>query len=309
MADPRSLARHLRQCFETGDEVRSSAADAKLWFLALGELTGRGTLAEAGFAARHLLSAFPGSAYIRHAAMLLDRMPPEVEDPAFASFVDRPDEAVQVVRRAGARSLLLAFCGRHGSLGMPVNVAHRWFGGLGVHVAYLRDPSGGLYQDGLPALGGDRPATASALRRLADDLGADRIVCYGNSTGGYAALLYGLDLGAAAVLAFNAVVIAPVERAGRLGGAARTGTPRHDLGALYAGAARRPLAHLVYGASNADDVASAGAMAGTPGVTFEAVPDCDGHDAHAALIERGRFGPLLRARLARCDALDSEVDL
>lgn len=308
MTEPRALARHIGQCFGEGGALRISAADAKLWLLALHELIRRGALAEAAFAAPSLASAFPDSAYIRNVAMLLDRMPPAVDDPGFARFVNREDEAVQRVRRAGAGITLLAFCGRHGSLGMPLPVAHRWFGPLDVHVVYLRDLRDDLMETGIPALASDRAGTVRALRELAEACGAAAIVCYGNSTGGYAALVYGLEIGAAAVLAFNAAIHPPDIVPGRHSRASAVLATR-DLRALYLQAARRPRTHLVYGASNPGDAASTSVLSGVPGVTTQAVPDSAGHDAHLALIERGQFGPLLhafvaeqRARIASGDA-------
>lgn len=267
-----------------------------MWYLSLTDLIRRGALLDAAYSAPYLTAAFPDSVFIGRLAMLLDRMPPPAEDAAFAAFVGRDDAEVQVVPRAGATTALLAFCGRHGSLGMPAQIAHRWFGQLNVHVVYLRDLTGGLYVDGLPTLAEDRAGSVDALRVIADELGASRLVCYGNSNGGFAALLYALELPAVSVLTTNAVTIFPtdyvVSRMGRHAG----GRHREDLSLAraYATALVRPRVHLVHGAGNAADAASAAAFSIIEGVTIESVAEWDEHDAHAALIERGRFGGLLR---------------
>lgn len=295
MAERRNLARHLRQCCDQGFAPRTDAADAKHWFLALEELIAIGALSEADYAARHLAASFPNSLYIARLTMLLDRMPPAVADPHFAGFINRSSQEVQIVRRDDATVALLAFCGRNGALGFPIPIAHRWFGQLGVHVVYLRDPFGYAYSAGLPALGLNRADAIRALRTIVADLGASRTVCFGNSNGGYAALLYGLEMEVEAVLAVNAITIYPADRIQpRIGLQARGYDPDlPDVPHLYATAPVRPRVHLVHGAGNADDAASAASMAGIPGVTINAVPDFDGHDAHIALIERGHYGALL----------------
>ena len=295
MTDVRALARHLQRCSQEGLAPRLEAADLKLWYLAVEELLRRSALADAAYAARRIASAFPDSLIVRRLATLLECAPPAVDDGDFSCFVDQREAQVQVVRRTGAITVLFAFRGRHGSLGLPLAVAHRWFGGLGVHVVYLRDPLGQTYVAGLPALGGDRAAAVLALQAIARGLGASRVLCYGNSSGGYAALLYGLEIGAAAVLAMNAVMIFPADRIEAAFGARapRRGPP--DVADLYRAAMAPPRARLLHGAENANDAASAATMAGVLGATIEAVPDCEGHDVQAALIERGRFGRLLRA--------------
>jgi len=300
MTDLRALARHLRDCRTLDRAPRIEVADAKLWYLALTELIRRGALSDAAHAAPHLVAAFPGSVFIVRLAMLLARMPPAAADPDFAAFIDRSDAQVQIVPCAGATTVLLAFCGRHGSLGMPIPIAHRWFGQLGVHVVYLRDPTGYLYVDGLPALAANRTGTVDALRAIADRLRASRLICYGNSNGGFAALLYALELPAHSVLVTNAVTIFPTDRMVSLTGGHAGGCAREDLtlAPAYIAASVRPRVRFVYGAENAADAASAAAFSAIEGVTIEAVEGWDDHDAHAALIERGRFGPLLREFVA-----------
>ncbi|WP_237481368.1 putative capsular polysaccharide synthesis family protein [Lichenibacterium dinghuense] len=234
-------------------------------------------------------------------------MPPAVDDPNFAGFLDDAAQEMRVVRCGNATEVLLVFCGRHGSLGFPLPIAHRWFAPLGVHVVYLRDPDGELYAGGLRTLGGDRGATIRTLRGVVDELGATRIACYGNSNGGYAALLYGLEMGAAAVLAVNAMILISEEQIVSYRGADRRRPHLPDLARLYATASPRPRVCLVHSADNAQDAAAALALAGISGVTVEAVPDVDGHDAHMALIEGGQFGDLLRRALMDADAPSGPV--
>ena len=303
MTEPQRLARHLRQCCGRGDEPRFEAADAKAWFLALNHLIARNALPEAAYAAPRLMAAFPASASFRRTAMLLDRMPPAVPDPAFASFADRADLEVQVVRRRDAGTVLFAFTGHFGALGLPLAIMHRWFGRLDAHVVYLRDPYRRAYSAGIPSLGIDRAATARSLKGIAKDLGTLRTACYGNSSGGYGALLYGLDIAAASVLAVNPLTDLSL-----------AASPTHtrfgetvsgpDLRPLYAAAEPCPRAHLVYGAGNAADEAAVRNLDGLSGVAITAIPDWAGHDVHVGLIERGSFGALLDELVGRSRAVE-----
>lgn len=294
MTDIRSMVWHMRARHDRGEAPDPGAANAKLWFLALGELVRQGALEAAAGAAGPLRAAFPESGMIARLALLIETMPPPVSDRGFAAFSDH-GEAVQIAARGGSGTIVLAFCGRHGNLGMPLPIAHRWFGMLDASVVYIRDLYGGLYLEGVPTLASDRRGTVAALRELCSSNGTERCLCYGNSTGAYAALLYGLELGAAAVLALNTIAVFPEDRMvlrRPVAGGYRQDHPP-DLASLYAAAPRRPRAHLVFSAGNRADLSSAATMATSDGVTIEAVPDHDGHDAQVALVARGRFLPML----------------
>lgn len=295
MTDVRSLVWHMRECHARGNAPETRAADAKLWFLALGELVRQGSLETAAGVAGPLRAAFPKSGMIARLALLIETMPPPASDRRFAAFADRSDAAVQIANRDGARTVVLAFCGRHGNLGMPLPIAHRWFGMLDASIVYLRDAGGGLYLEGIPTLASSRQETVAALGDLSRINGAERCLCYGNSTGAYAALLYGLELGAAAVLALNTIAVFPEDR--MVLHRSVVGMRRHDhppdLASLYAAASFHPRAHLVFSADNSADLSSAATMSGFDGVTVEAVPDHDGHDAQVALVARGRFLSML----------------
>ena len=294
MTDVRSLVWHMRARHDRGEAPETGIANAKLWFLALGELVRQGALETAAGAAGSLRAAFPESEMIARLALLIETMPPPASDRGFAAFSDR-GEAVQITSRVGSGTIVLAFCGRHGNLGMPLPIAHRWFGTLDASVVYLRDLDGGLYLEGIPTLASSRQGTVAALRDLCCTNGMERCLCYGNSTGAYAALLYGLELGAAAVLALNTIAVFPEDHMIRLRPVAGSHWKGHppDLASLYAAAPRRPRAHLVFSANNGADLASAATMASSEGVTIEAIPDHEGHDAQVALVARGHFLPLL----------------
>jgi pimeloyl-ACP methyl ester carboxylesterase len=149
-------------------------------------------------------------------------------------------------------------------------------------------------------LGNDRAATVQSLRDLARSLGARRILCYGNSGGAFAALHYGLDLAAEAVVAvagrtnqapeFNAQLqfARSVDRV-------ETAFPgmATDLRQLYLAAERRPRVLASYGEHNWDDRLHAEYLRGVPGVTLQPIEDFMGHNAAMELVRRGQFQDLL----------------
>ncbi len=242
----------------------------------------------------------PAIPWAARVCALFDRMPPARSgDPTF--YDDRTTD-LQTVPRPGAGTVVFAFSGKGRGLGMPLPMMHRWLGRLDASVVYLRDLQGRHYLSGVSSLGGDREQTLAALRRMAADLGAGRILCYGNSSGGFAAIDYGLALGAEAVLTTSGSTnIAPefnghlryVRTAGRL----RADFPEAalDLRETYLAAERRPRTLLAYAEHNWDDRLQAEHMAGLPDVSLHMVAGFDGHNTAAELARSGRFEALLDA--------------
>ena len=304
--EPRALARHLARCAAAQRDPVFASADAKLWFLALGHLLTTNSLEAAAFAAPRLVRAFPSSASFRRTALMLKTLPPAVDDPTFAFFTDRGDRDTQVVRRVGATATLFAFTGRYGGLGMPLPILHRWFGQANAHVVYVRDPSDRTYNEGIPSLAPNRAGTIVALRAIVDQLGSEYVAFYANSTGGYGALLYALELPAAAVLAFGAVTEISLAMLQTRIGDRKAWSALPALAPMYRAASRRPAVHLVYGSSNREDAASALGFDGIPGVTLDAVPSCSGHDSAVHVLGEGRMGELLSKLLGRSTTEASE---
>ena len=146
--------------------------------------------------------------------------------------------------------------------------------------------------------------TVHALRSTAEALGAGRMVCYGNSAGGYAALRYGLDLQAARILAFGPITTSSDAVGEQL--ATRLGvTSGPDLRPLYEGAERRPRVRVVYGADHSRDAVQALHLAGIDDVILEAVPAWSGHDTFMNMIEQDRL-PGLLTELAGIDEVTGD---
>lgn len=300
MSDPRTLARHLASCCRSGAALSLDAADLKVWVLALEQLIAWNAFEAAAYAAPRLREAFPTLSYFRSMAIVLEHLPPR-EPGHDADLTVDAGRGVQIVRRPGdADAVLFAFTGRYGSLGVPLQLLHRWFGRLPAHIIYLRDPLDNAFELGLPGLASDRAGTVRSLLRIADELGASRICCYGNSTGGYGALRYGLDMNARAVLAFGAVTTLTDTVWRERVGARRPFVAGPDLRPLYEAATSRPRVRLVFGGDNAFDVDQARRLEDVPGVTLEVVPSWAGHNVFLDLIERGRYAKLLADLLSPC---------
>lgn len=250
-------------------------------------------------AARAFLAAIEGqqhpSAGLAELATLLAHAPdrPAAFD---ADFIDDPAADIQVVRRAGASTVLFVFTGGAMRFNGPLTIVDRWFRRLEATIVYLRDFDGMFYLGGIRSLGDGYGAAVRGLRGIAASLGATRIACIGNSSGSYGAMRYALDLGAAAVLCLagpsvlDRSVPALLERQRLRGATAEPVDPaRLDLAVLYAEAERHPRLRILFGADNEVDRREAQNMARLPGVELVPVPGFKRHGILPALVVDGTF--------------------
>jgi pimeloyl-ACP methyl ester carboxylesterase len=289
---PDEFTQYLCQTHAAGIEVDFRRADGKIWAMALDGLLNNSCIDVARTVAPRLALAFPGASFFRTIVNLLERLPSPCDDPSFAAFRDNGAKEVQVVPRAGASCVLLAFCGRLRKLGMPIDLIHRWFGQLGVHVIYLRDYEGHNYDQGIRSLSPEMESTLRTLQQIIATLGTSRVVCYGNSLGSYGALRYALELEAEAILAFAA----PTNLLPSFGNFVDklNAEPGIDLRPLYESKPRTPRVHLVYGEHHAFDRAQAVNFRGLPSVTLEMFHRWSGHDVFLQTIFMGRYELLLQ---------------
>lgn len=244
--------------------------------------------------ARRLHTSYPNWAYAMVMRGLFDHLPPSGSQPAFADDLTRD---VQLVRRDGADSLLLVFSGFDHRMGVSLSAMHRWFGRLPASLIYLRDFRSLFYLTGLPSLGADLADTVAALRDIAGALGARRILCCGCSGGVFAALSYGLALGAEAVLALAGPTNLSIEFNAHLRSARRVSrlwaempaAPAIDLRQSYAEAVRPPRVLFVYDRNNWDDRLHAEYIAGLPSVRLDPIEDRGIHAVIMPLILGGFF--------------------
>ena len=100
------------------------------------------------------------------------------------------------------RPLMIAFGGLKGNMGVAPFEFFKLTKSMKVNKIYLRDIDQELYHSGFPGVSGSIEETVSYLKQKIDVCGARRVVVFGNSMGAYAALLFGVLIGADAVHAF-----------------------------------------------------------------------------------------------------------
>ena len=271
-----------------------AAQDAKHWAVLVDGLVQRGEFAAAIRAVGELRRIHPNASVFVNLSLLLQAAPPASGDSDYDAFRDDPQADVQIVRRLGAKEVLLVFTGVSGRIGMALALAHRWFGMLGVHVVYLRDIARQAYNSGVCSLGASYEASLDGLWRLTDGLNAHAILTCGNSVGGLGALRHGLDLRARSIIAFSAAssLAPPITPAAEL---RRRGLRLAiDLKPFFLAVEPPPRTLLVYGAECEVDARQAGHLAGAPGVSLHALPGCERHDSVLRAVELGIFGDLLQ---------------
>jgi len=172
------------------------------------------------------------------------------------------------------------------------------------HLVMLRDTTRLFHVAGIEGLGDTYSECVVALRNLIQKLGATQTFVTGNSSGGYAALRYALDLNVRGVLAFSPFTRINATEAELAQFPAVRPLSRsrpemmEDLLPLYANHPNPPQVIIVYGDKHVLDTEHALRMQDLPTFTLEPVHGYDGHHAWAKLLEENRFRPLLKQLLA-----------
>ena len=120
----------------------------------------------------------------------------------FREGLERPEVALSIDMSSDSRTLLIAFGGMVGRIGMPPFEFFALTGELPIKRLFVRDLRQAWYHRGIPGYGDTLADCAESLRRLIGDHDVDRVLTTGNSAGGYAALVFGALLGAETVLCF-----------------------------------------------------------------------------------------------------------
>lgn len=286
--DARLHAAVIRYHFVHRDRFDLGRSDTKLWMLGLDALLEDGHLDVAGAAIRSLRRVHPTLPWLQTMALMFRRLPDE--DPGRPLFRDDRSLDLQLAPRPGAATLIVVFRDVADRVSAPVTVVHRWLGRLDAHILYLRDAGRTAFTGGVASLGAGVEATAAGIRRLADELGARRIVALGNSLGGYAALRYGPAIGADRVLAF----VPPTGDPARLADVPddRLKADWVDVVPLYRGA-DGPRARILFGAWSAADRGQALRLDGLARVALEAIPRWGSHDMIGPLLRAGRLDAVI----------------
>ena len=291
------LSLRLTEAHASGAPPQFVAADPMDWIKAIDKLLARGRLEVARSALASLREQQPQLQWADSVLNLVDLLPEAVE--AAPRFRDDLASDLQVVERPGSDTVVFAFCGRKQTIGMPLWLFQRWLSRLRASVVYLRDFDDTHYLGGIRSIGSEA-RTAQELERIAGRLGASRIVCLGNSSGGYAAALYGLQIGAEKVASFSGATNLEPEfnlHLNRVEAAVplkqRFPKTRLDLRERYLAARSVPCTRLIYGEQAWDDRIHAEHMAGLPGVELMPIEGHQGHGTVAEMVRRRLFEAVL----------------
>ena len=115
----------------------------------------------------------------------------------------------------GSKTTLIAFTGLAKRLDISIYFMQRVLEPYGFNVIYLFDWENAFYFGGVRGLGSNVADTVDRLRRMCSQLGTRRLVCFGQSSGGYAAMRYSLELRADGVLAFSPVILGAMDATGQ----------------------------------------------------------------------------------------------
>lgn len=207
---------------------------------------------------------------------------------------------MQIVADNNSETVVLLFCGRKHRLGLPLPLIYRWLAGLPASLIYLRDFKGAYFLHGVQSLGPTRDATLTELRRIITSLRGRRIVCYGSSSGVFAALDFGLELGADAVLCMAGFTNLSPEfnihtrrETNLLAVQSQFPDARLDMRKAYLAVARPPRACIVYRQNNWDDRIQAEHMGELSSATLCGIENCADHNVIKEVILRGKYDGLL----------------
>jgi hypothetical protein len=121
----------------------------------------------------------------------------------FKSVLEDKQAPIAVDFSSNNSTLLIAFGGHKGGLGIPVFEFFKATTGLDTKKIFVRDVNQAFYFKGLPGIGDSLHDIARHLRSKIDSHNIERVVCTGNSMGGYSAILFGHFLNVAEVHAFS----------------------------------------------------------------------------------------------------------
>lgn len=234
--------------------------------------------------ARNLESGSPAGRQIVMSARALDRdglsrTRAQLEDNS-AGGAAALEEMAGVVSKLvpGSETLLVIFGGAAGQLDITFSLFHRLLRGTGASALFVRDIEDTRYLGGIAGLGSDFDSTVSALRGVAEQSGAKRLLMIGNCQGTGAAIRYGVAAKADAILGFDPRIglpsldsLKPVEadRISRvLGRFAGIGAADE----VYSKAAYKPRMTLIYDTSREPHATRVRELGKIEGVTAVGIP-------------------------------------
>jgi hypothetical protein len=299
-----ALVRELENAYSSGTPVAVVAHAAPYqWANACHDLFEAGRIDILEFAVRHLHAIYPELTYLSTMLAMYDAMPSHLPPPL--PFCEDPTAEIQIIQRSDCDKVLLCFCACRGTLGLPVNFVHQWLGRLPVSLVYIKDLRNLAGGCGFPTLGQDRASAVAAFRRIVDEIGGKEIYTLGVSLGGYAALYYGLQLGAVSALSLGGATDFTPDFVNSLGPVKQeyrdlwefAPDDAKNLRDYYEPALKKPRVMMAYGAANPRDRRQAGQMAGMPNVELTPI-DYAQHNVIEPLIRNHELMPLLERHLS-----------
>ena len=135
---------------------------------------------------------------------LAERAPPEVQR-VRPLVAPQPNEDVIEVICPVAKTAVLIFTGFNDAVSIPLATFDRYLATIPVAAIYLKDFNRLRYLGGVRSLAVDIAGTLRSLSDMVSRLQVDRLVTMGNCVGGFAAIRYGVELGADRIIAFDAL--------------------------------------------------------------------------------------------------------
>lgn len=135
----------------------------------------------------------------------------------FPRRLPEEDRPISMEMERDSRTLLIAFGGMRGRIGMPPFEFLSLTGEMPVKRMFVRDLRQAWYHHGMPGHGDTLLEAADSLRALLEGHEVDRLIVAGNSSGGYAALVFGTLLEADTVLCFAPQTVLDLDELAAIG--------------------------------------------------------------------------------------------
>jgi tetratricopeptide (TPR) repeat protein len=203
-----------------------------------------------------------------------------------ALVVPASDQDVMIGEVDGALSAVLVFTGSNDAVSMPLPLFDRYMAALNITVIYLKDFNRLRFLRGVQSLGDDYPSSLTALREKLSRLNAKRLCTIGNCDGGFAAIRYGIELGADRIVTFCTPTFSPDEALTRIEQArnfmrkrlaAQVPAEMMDLRGFLEGREYSAQIDLFYEENDPRDRAQALHLEGLPGVRLNPQPGLSNH--------------------------------
>ena len=208
-------------------------------------------------------------------------------------------------RVEGSRSMLMVFGGLRDLVGAALPRFDKVLRARRINTLYLSDPRRLMLLSGLPTFG-DHAESLAGLRGLMQRWGVEELFCLGVSAGGYAAIAYGVDLGARRILTLAAptTLVGPVRQVDHRASimvdriVARVPGRELDLRKVLESAADPPEIINYYAEDSPEDVAHAENIRGLPTVRLETLGGRIGHAVPHHLEASGDYPKVIDELLA-----------